>query len=201
MTARDRNAMPRLTRPGYGQVSEEGLKHQVSGYANDLCGICHDRLDGRELAPRIAGQQRAYIEAQLNAFRRQSRAEPEAYDCMWRLSSALGDALIAGLAAYFPSQTPRPGIPGDPVQIQAGRELFNRSDRESGIPSCAQCHREGAAGAGTVPRLAGQLAPYLGRQMHVIRSKFRDSATMHGIVKDLTDEQLRFLAVYLQSLR
>jgi cytochrome c553 len=216
MAARDRGAMVQLAtmasagllvtmlcllaRPSYGQISEEVLKRQISDYANELCSLCHDPRGGSELAPRIAGQQRAYIEAQLIAFRRQSRAEPEAYDCMWGLSSALSDGLVAALAGYFAMQTPSPGIPGDPVQIQAGRELFNRSNRENGIPSCAHCHGEDAAGAGTVPRLAGQLAPYLARQMQVIRFKFRQSATMHGIVKDLTDEQLRSLALYLQSL-
>jgi cytochrome c553 len=78
--------------------------------------------------------------------------------------------------------------------------LFNRSDRAHGLPSCAQCHGEGATGAGKVPRLAGQLAPYLTRQMHVIRTEFRDSEAMHGIVKDLNDPELLSLSVYLQSL-
>lgn len=189
-----------LSRPSYGQISEEVLKRQISDYANELCNHCHDLPSGRERAPRIAGQQRAYIQAQLNAFRRASRLEPEAYDCMWGLSSALSDGLVAALAGYLANQPPRSPIPGDPVRSQAGRELFNRGDRENGIPSCAQCHGEGATGAGTVPRLASQLAPYLTRQMQMIRSKFRDSGIMHGILKDLTDEQLRSVAVYLQSL-
>jgi cytochrome c553 len=51
-----------------------------------------------------------------------------------------------------------------------------------------------------VPRLADQLAPYPTRPMQVIRSKFRDSAIRHGIVKDLTDEELRSFDVYLHSL-
>ena len=139
-----------------------------------------------------------YIQAQLEAFRRQSRAEPEVHDCMWGLSSALSDRLVTALAAYYSTQTSRPGIPGDPIQIQAGQALFNR--RDQGVRSCSQCHGEGATGAGKVPRLAGQLAPYLMRQMHVIHSKLRDSETMHGILKDLDDEQLRSLAIYLQSL-
>jgi len=184
-----------LVPPIYAQVSEDVLKRHISDYANELCGLCHDVRTGNERAPRIAGQQRAYIEAQLNAFRRTSRAEPEASDCMWGLSSALSDGLVATLATYFAAQTRLPGIPGDPVQIQAGRELFRLSSR-----SCAQCHGEDAKGGGTVPGLAGQLAPYLVRQMQVIRLRFRDSATMHGIVQDLTDEQLRSVATYLQSL-
>jgi cytochrome c553 len=189
-----------FARPGHGQISDEVLERQISSYANDLCGTCHDRRSGSELAPRIAGQQRNYIEAQLEAFRRQSRAEPEAHDCMWGLSSALSDRLVTALAGYFATQTPRAGLPGEATQIDAGRALFTRNDRDHAIPSCAQCHGESATGAGKVPRLAGQLAPYLIRQMHVIRSEFRSSEAMHGIVKYLNDEELRSLSVYLQSL-
>jgi cytochrome c553 len=184
---------------GYGQISEEALVRDISVYANDLCGRCHEPRGGKEVAPRISGQQREYIEAQLNAFRRTSRLEPEAYDCMWGLSSALSDRLTAALASYFASQPARSGISGDPIRIQAGAALFTR-DRQDGIPSCAQCHGQDAGGGGSVPRLAGQLAPYLGRQMQVIRARFRDSGIMHGILKDLNDEQMRSLAVYLQSL-
>jgi len=184
---------------GYGQISDEALVRDISVYANDLCGRCHEPRGGKDRAPRISGQQRDYIEAQLNAFRRRSRLEPEAYDCMWGLSSALNDRLTAALASYFASQPALPGIAGDPIRVQAGAALFMR-ERQDGIPSCAQCHGEGAAGTGSVPRLAGQLAPYLGRQMQVIRARFRESGIMHGILKDLNDEDIRSLAVYLQSL-
>ena len=186
--------------PARGQVSEEVLKRHISSYANELCGLCHDLPAGDEHAPRIAGQQRVYIEAQLNAFRRVSRAEPEASDCMWGLSSALSDGLVAALAAYFSTQPPRPGITGDPDQIQAGRELFRRSGRGNAVPACTQCHGENAAGSDAAPRLAGQLAPYLVRQMQVIRLKFRNSPNMHGVVQDLSDADMRSLAIYLQSL-
>jgi len=186
--------------PARGQVSEEVLKRHISSYANELCGLCHDLPRGDERAPRIAGQQRAYIEAQLNAFRRASRLEPEASDCMWGLSSALSDGLVEALAAYLSAQTPRPGVAGDPVQIQAGRELFHRSGRGNAAPACAHCHGENAVGSNATPRLAGQLAPYLIRQMQVIRFKFRESRYMHGIVQDLSDADVVALAAYLQSL-
>ena len=186
--------------PAHAQVSEEVLKRHISSYANELCGLCHDLPTGNERAPRIAGQQRAYIEAQLNAFRRASRAEPEASDCMWGLSSALSDALVAALSAYLSARTPLPGIGGDPAQIQSGRDLFNRTGKGNDTPACAHCHGKDANGAGAVPRLAGQLAPYLIRQLRVIRLQYRDSAVMHGIVGDLTDADMLSLAVYLQSL-
>ena len=187
--------------PASGQISEEVLQRQISGYANDLCGVCHHEPGNKkELAPRIAGQQAAYIEAQLRTFRQKSRGEPEAYECMWGLSSALSDALVAPLAGYFASQAPFPGIPGDPALIDKGRAVFNRSGQPGAVPSCAECHGARAQGNGAVPRLAGQLGSYLNRQLHVIRAKFRRSSVMHGVVGSLQDDEFYWLAIYLQSL-
>jgi cytochrome c553 len=194
-----------LNAPSSGQAAEELSKRRTSEYANDLCGICH-LLPGsakgpdKERAPRIAAQQRAYIEAQLNAFRQQSRREPEAYDCMWGLSSALSDDLVVALAGYFASRPPDPGISGDAVWIDKGRRLFQRDGQPGPTPSCAQCHGKDAAGAGATPRLAGQLAPYLNRQLHVIRAKFRASGVMHGAAQELSDDEMHWIAEYLQSL-
>lgn len=184
-----------------GQISDEALQRQISGYANDLCGVCHHYPAAKkELAPRIAGQQRVYIEAQLNAFRQKSRGEPEAYDCMWGLSSALSDGIVAALASYFASQAPFPGIPGDPALIDKGHEVFNRNGQAQAMPSCAHCHGTTAEGNAGAPRLAGQLGPYLNRQLQVIRARFRKSGVMHGAVQKLSDDEMYWLAVYLQSL-
>jgi cytochrome c553 len=184
--------------PAVGQISEPVLERQISGYANDLCGNCHHEPGSkRELAPRISGQKRDYIEAQLNAFRHKSRSEPEVYDCMWGLSSALSDGLVAALAGYFASQVPFPGIPGDPDLIGRGRVVFNRSGDPGGAPSCVRCHGKNAEGDGAIPRLAAQLGPYLNRQLHVIRAKFRSSGAMHGAVQNLSDDEMYWLAVYL----
>jgi cytochrome c553 len=49
------------------------------------------------------------------------------------------------------------------------------------------------------PRLAGQYGQYLSRQMQMLRNRLRDSPVMHGVVKDLTDENIFSLATYLQS--
>jgi cytochrome c553 len=183
------------------QISDEALARRISGYANDLCGSCHHSpAAGKELPPRIAGQQRAYIEAQLKVFQQKSRKEPEAYDCMWGLSSALSDVLVAALAGYFASQAPFAGIAGDPVLIDKGRAVFNRNGASEQMPSCAQCHGTHAEGNGTIPRLAGQLGPYLNRQMWAMQAQFRKSGVMHGVVQNLSNDEMYWLAVYLQSL-
>jgi cytochrome c553 len=154
----------------------------------------------KERAPRIAGQQREYIRAQLDVFRQQSRREPEAYDCMWGLSSALSDDLVDALAGYLALLAPLPGIPGDPGSVDTGRKLFQQAGHSEDMPSCDRCHGRDAAGAGAIPRLAGQLAPYLNRQLHLIWAKSRASGVMHGAVQSLTEDEMLGIAEYLQSL-
>jgi cytochrome c553 len=186
--------------PGVAQSAPDAATRRLAaGLATDTCALCHDRRDGKELAPRLAGQQRDYIEAQIKAFQRQSRAEPEAVHFM-SISSSLSGDLVVALSDYFASQSPAPGIPGDPAEVAAGRQLFGRSDRVGSVPSCAECHGDNAGGAGSVPRLAGQVAQYLARQMHVIQAKLRESAVMHGRIKDMSDHDIYMLAIYLQSL-
>lgn len=151
------------------------------------------------LVPRIAGQQQAYIEAQLKAFRRQSRSDPEAHDYMWGVAATLDDNVVAGLAEHFSRQPPAKGTPGDPALVEQGRTLFATEHLDKGIPACASCHGKSAEGMGVFPRLAGQHGQYLARQMQLLRSRLRDSPVMHGVVKDLSDDDITALAVYLAS--
>ena len=65
---------------------------------------------------------------------------------------------------------------------------------------CATCHGPRAQGMATFPRLAGQHAPYLLRQLLVIQSVLRVAPVMHGIVKDLTKDQMQAVVAYLESL-
>jgi cytochrome c553 len=52
---------------------------------------------------------------------------------------------------------------------------------------------------GAIPRLAGQHAPYLFKQMLVIQNVLRTAPVMHGVVKDLTREQMQAVAAFLAS--
>ncbi|WP_051320970.1 c-type cytochrome [Rhizobium mesoamericanum] len=57
-----------------------------------------------------------------------------------------------------------------------------------GVPACAQCHAFNGAsdGSGAFPRLTGQPASYLVRQMHDFASSKRDSAIMSPIAGKLS---------------
>ena len=69
---------------------------------------------------------------------------------------------------------------------------------------CSKCHGPGGSGGSELfPRLAGQQAAYLERQLKSFRG--RDRADSHarsymwGIARPLTDSQIHGLAVYLSS--
>ena len=50
------------------------------------------------------------------------------------------------------------------------------------------------------PRLAGQHAPYLLKQLLVIQSVLRTAPVMHGVIKDLTKDQMQAVVAYLESI-
>ncbi len=151
--------------------------------------------------PRIGGQQRDYIEVQLKAFRSKSRGDPDAHDFMWGIASTLNDNIVAALSDYFAAQPPGEGRKGgrDPEKIAAGERLYQKGDRARGVAPCSACHGEHAEGMSVFPRLAGQHAYYLGMQMEAIRDRLRNSPVMHGVIKDLTIEDIQALAYYLES--
>ena len=52
----------------------------------------------------------------------------------------------------------------------------------------------------TFPRLAGQHAPYLLKQLLVIQNALRNAPVMHGVVKELTNDQIQAVVLYLESI-
>src|SRR5580693_2111652 len=69
----------------------------------ETCGTCHG-VNGRSVSPtfpNLAAQLAPYIEAQLKAFKEQTRADPDAQAYMWGMAAQLSDAQIGELADYF----------------------------------------------------------------------------------------------------
>jgi cytochrome c553 len=68
----------------------------------------------------------------------------------------------------------------------------------AGAPACAQCHAFNGAsdGSGAFPRIAGQSARYLAKQMHDFRSDVRVNAVMSPIAKVLTADEIADAAAY-----
>jgi cytochrome c553 len=168
----------------------------------ETCSACHG-LNGRSVAPtfpNLAAQTALYIELQLHAFKDQTRADPDAQAYMWGMASQLDDASISALAAHFSKQPAAAGKSGNATLIAQGKQIFVGGVPGRQIPACASCHGAQAQGNGPFPRLAGQHATYLLKQLLVIQSVLRTAPVMHGVIKDLTREQMQAVVAYLESI-
>ncbi|SFS13908.1 Cytochrome c553 [Dyella sp. OK004] len=169
--------------------------------ASQVCSSCHGP-GGHSVSPtfpKLAAQQQAYLVAQIQAFKSGGRSEQEAHDYMLGMTTLIDDDTAAALARYFARQSPPHGVSSDPALVAAGQKLFTQGIGDR-VVACASCHGDHAQGNGIFPRLAGQHAPYIVRQLKVIQGNLRNSPVMHGIIKNLTPEEMNEVAAYLQSL-
>jgi quinohemoprotein ethanol dehydrogenase len=92
---------------------------------------------------------------------------------------------------------PRTGKPSRPVDANHGAVIVAQGTA-TGAPACAQCHAfTGASDAsGAFPRVAGQPASYLSRQLQDFRSGARANAVMSPIAKALSPEDVADVSAY-----
>ena len=101
-----------------GTATEGGSADTTVAGTVHVCSSCHGP-EGRSISPtfpRLAGQQKDYLVAQLQAFRDKTRADPHAQTYMWGMAARLSDPTIDGIAAYYAAQTP---VAGQPSQLEA----------------------------------------------------------------------------------
>jgi cytochrome c553 len=195
-------AMLAVTGSAYADKPDEATQKAAARKTAELCSACHGP-GGNSISPtfpRLAGQRQEYLENQLRALKTQKRGEPDAHDFMWGVAASLDDKMIGGLAYYYAAQPPARGIPGDPVLIARGKDLFEKGVPSKPLPACSTCHGMNGEGIGEFPRLAGQHAAYMVKQITVIQSLLRAAPVMHGIVKEMNRAEMEAVAAYLQSL-
>jgi cytochrome c553 len=132
--------------------------------------------------PRLAGQQKDYLVAQLTAFRDHKRADPHA--------QRLSNPTIVALATYYSAQPPTPGTPDNFAEAPAGRKIYTEGFPAHGVPACMTCHGARGVGNAALPRLAGQHTAYIERQLEAFASNARANIIMHENSKNLTPEQI-----------
>lgn len=165
-----------------------------------VCQNCHGPKGNSTtgMFPRLNGQQADYIETQLKNFREHRRSDPHAMAYMWGMASQLDDALVEDIAKYYASQTPTPPQTGGALAAR-GKDIFMNGAADHGVPPCQACHGEHGEGAGAVPRIAGQHADYLKRQLEDFRSLLRENQIMHANTKDMTDSEIEAVVSYLAN--
>ena len=172
--------------------------------AREVCASCHGP-GGRSISstfPRLAGQQAQYLEGQLKAFRGRTRGDPMAQAYMWGMASQMDDGTIEKLAAYYAAQQPAHGRAADAKLAQRGKVIYESGIPSANVPACGTCHGKNAEGNGTFPRLAGQHAEYLVKQLSLFKSALRSGGNapiMHNISEGMTFEQMTEVSAYLAS--
>lgn len=180
----------------------------VSGrtLAQQVCSNCHG-MTGASVSPnfpQLAGQQTSYLEAQLKGFRSHQRHDPAGFQYMWGISRNLTDRQISELANYYAGQTPLPhAAEGTQADIQAGQKIFMSGEPDHQVAACFACHGDHAQGNGTIPRLAGQHADYVIKQLKVFQrgDERPEGAVMTTVSHNLSDGDIRHVAAYVASLQ
>ena len=169
--------------------------------AVNLCSTCHGPrgVSTSPEFPTLAGQHEAYLIAQMKAFRDRSRADKEAHQYMWGIAAQLDDPTIEGIAQYYSRQTPPPPRSANPALASEGKELFHRGAPDRHIPACATCHGQNAEGDAEKPRLAGQHAKYVDKQLRYMQTGAREPSAMRGAIDELTTEERQAVAAYVQA--
>lgn len=168
----------------------------------EQCGYCHE-YDGNSkmpLYPRLAGQNKHYIEKQLRDFRVGKRK-----GTMQATAEMLTDEDIKAVANYFSQQkvVVQNRVLLMNKQNEKAKNLFLHGDKNRNLQACASCHGQSGMGLTVIPRLADQHESYLHQQLLAFKAGERtndDSQQMQGISQKLSNNEMRLLAKYLAHL-
>ncbi len=175
--------------------SRDWSDEHVSGevLAQQVCSTCHG-VTGQSvnsLFPKLAGQQKAYIQGQLEAIRGRDRNSERTRQFMWGPARFLTNAQIEQIATYFSSQPEMRAELGSAEANERGKTLYYQGLPSAGVESCASCHGNAAEGDDVVPRLAGQHPAYL-------ESRARIAMTRN--VARLSDADIASISAYVASI-
>lgn len=170
--------------------------------AVQVCSACHG-IDGNSTSPnfpKLAGQQPEYFIKQMKEFRSHNRSDPAGFEYMWGITRNLTDKQIEGLAAYFEKQPTTASASGS---SEAGKKIFENGVAEKNIPPCASCHGPDGHGNGQFPRIAGQHADYLVKQLNVFQRTDQrpEGSIMKTVAHDLTPEHIDNVTKYIATLK
>ncbi|NDU87812.1 MAG: c-type cytochrome [Ferrovum sp.] len=199
---------------------------KVSGntLAQQVCSVCHgnigNNVNGNSVNPTfpsLAGQQKDYLVAEMNEFHVHTRKDAAAQQMMWGIARNFTPKQIEELANFYSNQSPMVSHEHHQAALVAeGQKIFNEGLLDKGVPACMGCHGSNAEGNGPIPRLAGQHADYIYKQLNVFNGdeiytegkenvpdvdlQRPNGAAMEGIAHGLSDEQKHAMAAYLSSL-
>jgi cytochrome c553 len=168
------------------------------------CITCHGvhGEGARTGAPRLAGQNAAYMSHALSMFKARTRAGP----VMQPIAQTLSDAQMSELANYFSKQTAALAdghSAASPQVLQAGKQLAEVG--VVNVAACFSCHgKQGKGNGARFPSIAGQPAQFVIDRLHEFQARARPKApqpgTMTAVAATLDESQIQAAAAYLSRL-
>lgn len=181
-------------------LADEAMLARAKKIVSGSCFLCHGMQgeSATELFPRLAGQNADYLAKQLADFRSGARKS----EIMPRMVTSLTPEDVRALGLYFSRQPSAPHAPADPALAARGAEIYRKGGGATEVAACIGCHGERALGSEKLPRLAGQVAGYLARQLRDFGKRVRtnDNAVMHTIAAKMTEAEVLAVAEYLSGL-
>jgi cytochrome c553 len=174
----------------------------------EYCKTCHglsgEGYSGYFAMPRLAGQQPRYIENQLRAFIERRRTNP----VMFNVAHSLSPSMLAALADHFHALNAPPAGSGPQRLAASGKTLYEEGIPEANVAACFACHGLEGRGQDEIPRLAGQLYPYVVKALTSWdkergrgAGKSDTSAIMAPTAHNLTQSQVAAVAAYVSHLK
>ena len=203
--------LPDLDEAGYQRLVEgepAHLSHAIPPVVQ-TCARCHggDGLGRGEGAfPKLAAQRSEYLDNALTAYASGSRhsgiMQPVAGG-LTRESIQLAVRYYAGLTTA--SSVTAKAEKSNAAAIERGRAIASDGIRPQRVPACVECHEPGGRRAKpSYPSLAGQHSAYLQLQLQLFKSEQRGGSDyahlMRPVASRLTNEQMRDVALYFESL-
>ena len=168
------------------------------------CAGCHGRRgDGLDipLVPRIDGQSVDYLAASIDAYARGARAS----GYMHVQVSEQNESVQRGLAEHYGSHAPLPAAPVTARFVTRGAQIALDGIVNRDVPACAGCHGPSSYPQATLyPRLAGQRAGYLRKQLELFREGQRGGTPhahiMQRMARGLSDDDIVAVSAYYAAL-
>lgn len=182
-----------LERLARSKPADQKAAQDAGKKAAFFCANCHgdSGLSKYGEVPNLAGQHPLYILSQIDAFLAGKRKDA----FMQGLMKVLSAEDKATIAVFYAAQQVAPSVATPGAQAAAGRELFQKN--------CARCHGADAKGGESFPRLAGQQAEYLRRNIrrYLDMSGERTYPPMTAAVTGLGEKNIEAVVDYLSSLK
>lgn len=182
-----------------------GAGDPEAGEANaQVCAGCHGAGGAKPIAPnypKLSGLGEEYLHQQLTLIKDGERVIAS----MTGLLDSRSDQDLQDLAAYFDQQDMPLGQANADL-VDQGKSLYRGGNMASGVPACAGCHSPTGTGieAAGYPRLSGQNADYVVKQLTAYRDGERDAGQNASIMMDvaskLTDQEIEAVASYVSGL-